>query len=307
MRFVLGGASGLIGKALVESLRNDGHDVTRLVRDAKSTASGVGFSRDDDLVSWNQEVGELDPGALEGSGVFVNLSGASLGDRRWSARRKQEILGSRVRATRLMAETAAVVAPRDGVLVSASAVGFYGDRGDEELTEQSSSGTGFLAEVCRNWEAATKPAEIAGVRVVHLRSGVVLARDAGALGKQVPLFRVGLGGRLGTGRQWLSWISLEDEIGAIRHAAENPELTGALNAVAPAPVTNADFTKALAGALHRPALLAVPGLALRVAFGNELAKELLLSGQRAFPARLLDTGYSFTDPDLAPALERILG
>jgi uncharacterized protein (TIGR01777 family) len=306
MRFVVGGASGLIGKALAESLCSDGHEVIRLVRNARSTEQGDRSSQGDHVVSWNPELGELDPGALEGSSVFVNLSGAPLGDRRWSAERKQEIVRSRVAATRLMAQAAAVVAPREGVLISASAVGFYGDRGDEELTEQSSGGSGFLAEACREWEAATEPAEGAGVRVVHLRSGVVLARGEGALGKQLPLFRMGLGGRLGSGKQWLSWISLEDEIGAIRLAAKSPELTGALNAVAPAPVTNAEFTKALGTVLHRPALLAVPGLALQAAFGTELAKELLLSGQRARPARLLDAGYSFSDAALVPALERIL-
>jgi hypothetical protein len=200
---------------------------------------------------------------------------------------------------------ASLAAP-PAVMVSASAVGFYGDRGDEELTEDSQPGTGFLAEVCRAWEDATEPAVAAGVRVVRLRSGVVLSTRGGALARQLPLFRLGIGGRLGTGRQWLSWISLPDEVGVVLHALDEPALQGPVNAATPAPVTNRTFTRALGAALHRPAVLAVPGVALRIALGSDLATEMVLAGQRVVPARLTTTGYAFAHTDIDAALAALL-
>jgi hypothetical protein len=200
---------------------------------------------------------------------------------------------------------ASLAAP-PAVMVSASAVGFYGDRGDEELTEDSQPGTGFLAEVCRAWEDATEPAVAAGVRVVRLRSGVVLSTRGGALARQLPLFRLGIGGRLGTGRQWLSWISLPDEVGVVLHALDEPALQGPVNAATPAPVTNRTFTRALGAALHRPAVLAVPGVALRIALGSDLATEMVLAGQRVVPARLTTTGYAFAHTDIDTALAALL-
>jgi hypothetical protein len=238
--------------------------------------------------------------------VFVNLSGAPIGDHRWSTERKDEIVRSRVDPTQLLARVAATLAPDDGVLVNASAVGWYGDRGDEELDEKSAPGTGFLADLCRQWEQATVPAEQAGLRVVHLRTGVVITREGGALKRQLPLFRLGLGGTLGTGRQWVSWISLADEVGAIRHAALNPALRGPVNVVAPEPVTNAELTRELGRALHRPAHLNVPSPILRAAFGSGLAKELLLASQRVHPIRLLATGFRFATPDLVSAFAKTM-
>jgi uncharacterized protein len=210
-------------------------------------------------------------------------------------------MASRGQSTTLLARTLAGLARPPTVMVSASAVGYYGDRGDEELTEQSSPGSGFLAEVCTAWEDATEPAQRAGVRVVRLRSGVVLSAHGGALARQLPLFRLGIGGRLGSGRQWLSWISLPDEVGAVLHALDTPALEGALNATAPAPVTNRDFTRALGRALHRPAAVAVPGFALRIALGSDLASEMVLAGQRVLPTRLRATGYTFRYPDVDAA------
>ncbi len=257
-------------------------------------------------MAWDPDRGKLDVDALEGCQIFVNLSGAPIGDRRLSEHRKDEVVRSRLQPTALLADAAARLAPGVGVLVSASAVGWYGDRGDEVLDEQSAPGSGFLAELCRRWEEATAPAEQAGVRVVHLRSGVVIAREGGALRKQLPLFRLGLGARLGTGNQWVSWISLGDEVGVIRRAAENPELVGPVNAVSTEPVTNLELTRAIARAVHRPALLSVPSPVLRAVFGRDVADELLLTSQRVHPARLSSAGYRFETPDIQSALSATL-
>jgi uncharacterized protein len=301
LRFAISGASGLIGRTLVPSLRLDGHEVTTLVRDR------YGLSHSGGEVIWDPNRGDLDFGSLEGCNIFINLSGAGLADRRLSSARKAEVLRSRVGATKLVSQAAAAVASKGGVVVNASAIGFYGDRDDELLTEDSASGSGFLADLCRQWEAATQPAEEAGVRVVHLRTGIVLAKTGGALAKQLPLFRLGLGGTLGTGRQWTSWISLEDEVAVIRHAATgDPSIEGPLNAVSPEPVTNAELTRALARSVHRPAFLKVPSAVLKLAFGSEFAEELLLASQRVVPAKLQASGYAFVDSSLDRALERIL-
>jgi uncharacterized protein (TIGR01777 family) len=296
MRVVVTGSTGLIGQALLSTLGAGGHETVTLVR----RAGGPGEAR------WDPAAGRIDAGALAGADAVVHLAGAGIGDRRWTPARRDVILGSRVESTSLLCGALAGLDRPPSVLVSASAIGYYGDRGDEELTETSEPGTGFQAEVCRRWEEATAEAEEAGIRVVHLRSAVVLARTGGALAKQLPLFRAGLGGRLGRGDQWLSWITLRDEVGAIIHALDTPSLSGPLNASAPGPVTNRTFTKELGRALRRPAVLAVPPFALRVALGRDLADELLLGSLKVMPARLLETGYRFRDPDLGAALDGVV-
>ncbi len=296
MRVVVSGSTGLIGRSVVAALGARGDAVTPLVRRPPT----------EDEARWDPLAGTIDAGALEGADAVVHLAGAGIGDKRWSAARRREIVSSRVQSTALLARTLVGLHRPPTVMVSASAVGFYGDRGDEELTEASPAGTGFLADVCRAWEDATEPAAHGGLRVVRLRSGVVVAAHGGALARQLPLFRLGVGGRLGSGRQWLSWISLSDEVGAVLHALDEPALQGPVNATAPAPVTNRDFTSALGRALHRPAVMAVPGFALRVALGSELASEMVLGGQRALPTRLTATGYVFEHPDIDSALLAVL-
>jgi uncharacterized protein len=291
MRVVISGSSGLIGQAVMAALRARGDEVTPLVRRSPEPRE----------VRWDPAASSIDAGALEGTDAVVHLAGAGIGDKRWSASRRHEIMASRVQSTTLLARTLAGLTRPPTVLVSASAVGYYGDRGEEELTEQSSAGSGFLADVCRAWEDATELAAQSGVRVVRLRSGVVLSAHGGALARQLPLFRLGIGGRLGSGRQWLSWISLPDEVGAVLHALDTADLQGALNATAPAPVTNRAFTSALGRALHRPTILAVPGFALRVALGSDLASEMVLAGQRVLPTRLSATGYAFRHADIDAA------
>jgi len=297
MRVIVSGSSGLIGRALLGALRARGDTAIALVR----RPPGPGE------LGWDPGAGTIDAAGLAGADAVVHLAGAGLGDRRWSASRRLEIVASRVGSTALLAATLAEMAAPPAVLVSASAVGFYGDRGDEELTEHSGPGTGFLAELCGRWEQATAPAAGHGVRVVRLRSGVVLSASGGALARQLPLFRLGLGGRLGRGSQWLSWISLHDEVGVILHSLDHATVEGPVNATAPNPVTNRTFTTALSRALHRPAVLAVPGLALRVALGTELADEMILAGQRALPAAITDAGYRFGHPTVDEALAATLG
>jgi len=291
------GSSGFIGSALVRSLEGAGARVLRLVR--------PGSPLGPDRVAWDPAAGSIDAPALEGVGAVVNLAGKPVGPHRWTAAHKAEVLGSRTRSTRLLAETIAALKQPPEVLVSASAAGYYGDRGEEILTEQSVPGTGFLAEVCLQWEAATQPASQAGIRVAHIRTGIVVAPDGGALGRMLPLFRMGLGGRIGSGNQWWSWISIEDEVGAIVHLIGAAEAAGAFNLTSPNPVTNAAFTSVLARVLGRPAALAVPKFALRAAFG-EFADEGLLSSQRILPRRLEEVGYPFRAPELEPALRGLL-
>jgi uncharacterized protein (TIGR01777 family) len=296
MHVVISGSSGLIGQSVVAALRARGDQVTALVR--RPPAAGD--------AQWDPVAGSIDTCALDGSDGVVHLAGAGIGDKRWSAPRRAEIVSSRVQTTTLLAHTLAGLGHPPTVLVSASAVGFYGDRGDEVLTEESTGGTGFLADVCRAWEDATEPAGQAGIRVVRLRSGVVLASGGGALARQLPLFRYGIGGRLGSGRQWLSWITLADEVRAILHALDEPAVQGAVNATAPEPVTNRVFTRALGQALHRPSVLAVPGFALRVVLGPDLASEMVLAGQRVLPAKLTTTGFTFEEPRIDSALAALL-
>jgi uncharacterized protein len=297
------GASGLIGTALVERLHAEGHQVLRLTR---SRPTGP------DQVHWDPAAGELDPDALAKADAVVHLAATGIGEHlRWNARIKRELLESRVEGTSLVARTMAELATGSGgkgprVLVCASGVSYYGDRGDAVLTEADGGGPGFLAGVVRQWEAAADPARAAGLRVVHLRTGLVQDAHGAGLPKQALLFRFGLGGRLGSGRQWLSWISLDDIAGAHLHALDHDELEGPVNAVSPYPVTNAEFTRVLARVLGRPAFLHVPAIAPKLVLG-ELADELLFTSLRARPARLLETGYAFELPDLEATLRHTLG
>jgi uncharacterized protein (TIGR01777 family) len=294
MRIAVTGSTGLIGAALCTALAADGHELVRLVR--REPAS-PGEAR------WDPSSGTIDDAALAGVGAIVHLAGENIGTR-WTASVRRRVLESRVEGTRLVAEAAARQASRP-VLLCASAVGYYGLHGDERLDETSRKGTGFLADVVEMWEAAAEPARAAGIRTVHLRQGLVLARDGGALGRMLLPFRLGLGGRLGSGRQWWSWVALADVVAAYRFALEHP-LEGAVNVTAPSPVRNRDFVKALGRALHRPSALPVPGLALEALFGD-MADEMLLGGQRVLPARLEEAGFAFSLPELDEALADALG
>lgn len=297
MKLVVTGSHGLIGSALVAALEDGGHTVVRLVRGSAGTGE----------VRWDPAAGFLDTSLLEGVDGAVNLAGAGLADKRWSDEQKRRLLDSRVKTTDLLARSFAELDPKPSVLVSGSAIGYYGDRGDEELSEESSGGAGFLADLARQWEAATAPAEQAGIRVVPIRTGIVLSAQGGALKKQLPLFKLGLGGRLGAGRQYQSWISIDDEVGAIVHALKTETVSGPLNLTAPAPVTNREFTATLGRVLGRPTFAAVPRFALAVALGGELVDEVLLAGQRVLPARLEATGYQFKHPGLEAGLRAVLG
>jgi hypothetical protein len=298
MRILMTGSSGLVGGSLVPFLTTGGHGVVRLVRGA---AAGSG-----ECVPWNPAAGQIDAAGLEGCDAVVHLAGESIAARRWSAKQKDLIRTSRVTGSRLLCESLARLARPPRVLVSASAIGFYGDRGDSTMTESSAAGSGFLPNVCREWEAATEPAVAAGIRVVHLRTGIVLSPAGGALAKMLTPFRMGVAGQMGSGRQYMSWIALDDVIGAIHHAIMNPELHGAVNATAPNPVTNYEFTKTLGRVLRRPTILPMPAFAARLAFG-EMADALLLASTRVEPARLLGTGYQFRFPKLEGALRHLLG
>ena len=284
MRIAITGASGLIGTELLASLRSDGHEVLQFVRRAPRNASEV---------RWDPQAGAIDTAALRGTNVVVHLAGAGVGDRRWSPEYKRVILESRTRGTNAIAR--AVVAAEVPVLLSASAIGFYGETGDRAVDETAPRGQGFLADVVEAWEQATEAAVEAGVRVAHARTGLVAARQGGAFGRMLPLFRWGLGGPLGNGRQYWSPITLRDEVRALRFLLEQP-LSGPFNLTAPTPVTNREFTAALGQALHRPALLPVPRFALSLVVG-EFAGEILGS-QRVLPRRLLDAGFSFADATL---------
>jgi hypothetical protein len=293
-RIALSGASGLIGKRLRAALAADGHRVLRLVRGAPGEGE----------IEWDPLNGRLDPASLAGIEAFVHLSGEPVAGVRWTAARKAEIVASRVVSTRLVAEALARVASKP-VFLCASAIGFYGDRGSEWLDEASPRGTGFLADVCAQWERASEPAREAGLRVVNLRIGVVLDAEGGALPAILFPHRLGLGGRMGAGTQYVSWISSADLVAAIQHALVSPALVGPLNLVAPAPVPNAELSAALARVLRRPALLPVPAALLRLALG-QAADELLLASQRVRPAKLAASGFRFRDAELEPALRRLL-
>jgi uncharacterized protein (TIGR01777 family) len=296
MDIVVSGASGFIGSALVPALAAAGHSVRRLVR------PGGGMQPGD--VVWEPDGGSVDVAALDGCDAVVHLAGENIG-KRWTATRRARIRQSRLGGTALVADAVARLAHRPSALVSASAVGYYGERGAEVLTEESPPGEGFLAGLCRDWEAACRPAAEAGVRVVNLRFGVVLDPSGGALARMLPLFRLYLGGRLGGGGQFWSWVAQEDAAAAAVFVLEKDELSGPVNVASPNPVTNREFTAALGRALGRPAVLPAPAFALRLALGR-MADEMLLASARAVPARLLAGGFGFRHPDLEPALRRML-
>ncbi|MDO8544659.1 MAG: TIGR01777 family oxidoreductase [Opitutaceae bacterium] len=296
MKTLIAGASGLVGSALVAALRGSGHEVHRLVRRAAAAP---------DEIPWHPERRELEPPHIHGMDAVINLSGENVGAGRWTAARRERILRSRIDATATLVKAMAAAARKPSVFLSASAVGFYGDRGDEVLTEAAGVGQGFLPEVCLAWETHAEGASRSGVRTVLTRFGVVLAPNGGALAKMLPLFRAGFGGRLGHGRQWMSWIAIEDVVGALMHCLTNPVCRGPINVVAPDPVTNADFTAALARVLQRPAVLPAPAWALRAVLGR-MADEALLASTRPVPEKLLKSGYLFRQPDLDEALGSVL-
>lgn len=298
MTVLVSGSHGFIGSALVPFLTTGGHRVIRLVRSPQPSREPQS--------EWNPSTGVLNAGELDGVDAVVHLAGESIADGRWTDERKRRIRESRVTGTRLLCESLARLPKPPRVIVCASAIGYYGDRGDETLTESSAKGSGFLAQLCEEWERATEPAARRGIRVVLLRIGVVLSPAGGALAKMLPPFRLGLGGPLGHGRQVMSWIAIDDAIGAIHHALVTDRLQGPVNLAAPHPVTNQEFTRVLGRVLARPAVLPVPPFALRLLFG-ELADEALLAGAKVLPARLLDTGYAFRFPELDPALRHLLG
>jgi len=297
MDIAVTGSSGFIGTALLSTLRGAGHRALPVVRPESRSAG--------ESLSWDPNAGTIDAAGFEGLDAVVHLAGTGIGDKRWTPERKQQILQSRVRPTTLLSETLAGLTRPPSVLISASAVGWYGARGSEILTEESGppNPSDFAADVCRQWEAATTPAEAAGIRTVHLRTGIVLASGGGVLGRLALPFKLGLGGRIGSGKQYMSWIGLADELGAILHAIATPELAGPLNATAPTPVTNAEFTAALGHALKRPTLIPTPVPALKLVYGSELVDHLLVEGQRVVPDRLQATGYEFAQPDLELALK----
>ncbi|MEX2613530.1 MAG: TIGR01777 family oxidoreductase [Gaiellaceae bacterium] len=294
MKVAVSGASGLIGSALLPALEGSGHEVIRLVRRKPEGSNEI---------AWNPEDGSIDVDGLQGVDAVVNLSGATIG-RRWTEQRKAEILESRVSSTSLLARTIAELEPRPSVLVCAGGVGIYGDRDDEILTEESTIGSGFLADVGAAWEAAAEPARAAGIRVVNFRQGIALSRDGGALERLLTPFKLGVGGRVGSGKQWWSWVSLDDLVAAYRFALET-HLDGPVNLAAPNPAVNVQFVKALGGALHRPTVFPLPTFAVKAAFG-EMGEHVLLESQRVLPARLLDAGFVFDYPDLESALEHAL-
>lgn len=291
MKVAVTGASGLIGSALVADLRGDGHDVARLVRREPAAA---------DEIRWDPASGDVDLAGLAGAQAVVHLAGAGIGDRRWTDSYRRVILDSRVQGTTTIAQALARLDPPPRVLVSASAIGYYGDTGEREVDECSPPGRDFLASVVSRWESAAAPARDAGVRVVHPRTGLVLTRRGGALRRMLPFFRMGVGGRLGSGRQYWSFISLADEIRALRFLIDTEALAGPVNLTTATPVTNAEVTRTLGQLLHRPAVLPVPAVALRIAFGGFASD--LLGGQRVRPLRLLDTGFTYHHPDITSAL-----
>ena len=296
MKILITGASGLIGRALSAELRSQGHTVIAAVRRAP---------RSDAEVEWNPAAGVLAPSAFDGVDAVVHLAGAGIGDKRWSDAYKREILESRTKSTALLATTMASLASKPSVFLSGSAIGIYGVRGDESLDENASLGDGFLADVCKQWEAAAEPARAAGIRTVYLRTGIVLSREGGALKKQLPIFKLGAGGKFGNGKHWQSWISITDEVRAIIHLLTS-QLSGPVNLTAPEPVTNARFTKELGSALSRPTVLPIPSFGPKLLLGGELANALLFTGQRVIPGALTRDGFVFQHQTLDVALSALL-
>jgi uncharacterized protein len=293
---LVSGSTGLLGSALVPALRNEGHQVRRLTRSGDSS---------EDAVQWDPSAGTIDADRLESVDAVVHLAGENIVGR-WTSAKKARIRDSRVQGTRLLAETIASLSAPPSVMLSASASGYYGDRGNELLTEESAPGSNFLAGVCQEWEAAADPAREAGVRVVHPRFGIVLSTEGGALGTTLPIFKLGGGGRIGSGRQYWSWISIDDVVGAIIHALTTDSLEGPVNVTISDPPTNAEYTKTLGHVLGRPTVFPLPAPAARLALG-QVADELLLASQRIEPARLKESGYSYRYPELEGALRHLLG
>jgi uncharacterized protein (TIGR01777 family) len=298
MRILVSGSSGFVGSAIVPALISSGYEIGRLVR-PQATAG----SHD---VRWDPDGGRLDADHLYGYDALIHLAGENIASGRWTSARKEAIRKSRVDGTLLLCRALAQAERPPKVMVAASAIGYYGSRDDEVLRESSERGRGFLPAVCVAWESATEPAEAKGIRVVHLRFGVILAPHGGALKKMLLPFRLGLGGIVGDGRQYMPWISLEDAVGAVQHALENDSLRGPVNAVAPQAITNREFTQALGRALGRPTIFPMPAFAARLAFG-EMADALLLASARVAPEALLSSGYRFRHPDIASALRHLLG
>jgi len=300
VKVLVSGGTGFIGTSLVPALQQAGHEISFLSR--RPTLSLPGGARS---FHWDPRAGALDGEALEGVDAIVHLAGESIAGGIWTAARRRRILDSRVQGTRLLAERAAALSAPPRVFVSASAIGYYGDRGDEVLTERSGGGSGFLAEVCRAWELSAAPAAARGIRTVYLRVGVVLDATGGALAAMLPIFRLGLGGPMGSGRQWVSWVALQDVIGAIVFALSCDRLSGPANVAAPEPARNREFARAVGHALGRPALLPAPAFALRLVLGA-MADEALLASARVSPSALLAAGYTFQFPSLAGALGSLL-
>jgi uncharacterized protein (TIGR01777 family) len=297
MNVLISGATGLIGSALIPELEGGGHRVIRLSRSRSSA---------EDTIRWDPTSGALDPSRLGGIDAVVHLAGESIAEGRWTPEKKRRIMESRRVGTRLLAETLAGLSGPPEVMVSVSAVGYYGDRGNELLREESEPGSDFLAEVCKAWEAAANPAREAGIRVVHPRMGIVLSTKGGALGRTLPIFKLGGGGRIGSGRQWWSWVALDDVVGIIIHALTERSVEGPVNVGSPNPLTNAEYTKVLGKVLNRPTVFPLPAPAARLVLG-ELADALLLASQRMEPAKLKETGYEFRHPELEGALRHLLG
>ena len=297
MKILVSGSHGLVGKALISSLTNDGHEVLRLVRSARSFGAPE--------VEWHPNQGQIDAEHLEGLDVVVHLAGESIASGRWTDDKKRAIRESRVKGTTLLSETLARLSRPPLAFLCASAIGYYGDRGDESLTEESAPGSDFLASVCVEWENAAKPAMEKGIRTVFTRFGVILDPNGGALGQMLTPFRIGVGGRVGDGKQWMSWIALEDVVNGLKFLIAEKPIQGPVNFVAPNPVTNAEFTKTLGRVLSRPTFFPVPAFAARLAFG-ELADALLLSSQKVEPGVLEDQGFLFSWPTLEPGLEHLL-
>lgn len=295
-RVVVSGSSGLIGTALVDALTSAGHPVTCVVR------SNPGPDR----ALWDPQTGTIDAKALEGAWAVVHLAGEGIADSKWTPEHKKKVMDSRVLGTTLLSNTIANLTAKPTVFVSGSAIGFYGDRGDDALDESSTTGEGFLAEVVRAWEAPTEIAERAGIRVAHARTGIVLSTKGGALKQQLLPFKLALGGRMGSGKQYLPWISLPDEVAAIQHILVTPSLSGPVNLTSPTPATNLEFTKALGKALKRPTFIPIPLAPLRILYGKEMVAEMLLASSRVLPKKLLASGFIFNHTGLLETLRYLL-
>jgi len=296
MRILVSGSHGLVGKALIDALEKDGHEISRLVRYSPHSP---------DEVEWNPDRYSIAIARLEGFDAVVNLAGESIAEGRWTTEKKSKIRESRVTGTKLLGDALANLDNKPKTFICASAIGYYGNRGDELLTETSAPGDDFLSRVCVDWEQSTSLAADNGIRVVNARFGVILDTEGGALKKMLPPFRMGVGGKLGNGKQWMSWIALDDVVAALKFALNTDALHGPVNFVAPNPVSNAEFTKALGKALNRPTLFPVPAFAVKLMFG-EMGEALLLGGQRVKPARLINCGFSFRSSQIDEALRKIL-